>query len=359
VLVVVALTLPSSAAAAAGGWVVHGAGFGHGVGMSAYGAYGYAKHGFGYARILGHYFVGTQIVELPRAPLVRVLLQVTPGDVSFTKATTACGRKLSPSQTYRARRSGSSVRLLSGAGAPEAACGKRLHAEGAGQVEVHGLGAYRGALEATPTSGSPGALNVVNRLDVDSYVQGVLPSELPPLWPNAALRAMAVAMRSVALTSHAGGSAFDVYSDTRTQLYHGLRAETSRTNAAAAATRSRVVTYRGKIAQTPYFSSSGGRTESGFLGAPKVPYLTSVDDPYDYYSPLHRWTLHFSQAEMDARLRPYLKGSLQRIRVTKRGDSPRIVSARLIATGGTTTVRGDALAGALGLYSRWAYFKKA
>ena len=62
--------------------------------------------------------------------------------------------------------------------------------------------------------------------------------------------------------------------------------------------RSQVATFGGDVAQTTYFSSSGGRTESGFLGAPEVPYLRSVNDPYDYYSPLHEWTFRFSQAEM-------------------------------------------------------------
>jgi stage II sporulation protein D len=154
------------------------------------------------------------------------------------------------------------------------------------------------------------------------------------------------------------GKGFALYSDTRTQLYRGVSAETARTNKAASATRSQVVTYQGAIAQTTYFSSSGGKTESGFLGAPKVPYLRSVDDPYDYYSPLHRWTVRFTQAQMNARLGGYVRGSLRKIRVTKRGDSPRIVTAKLVGSGGTTKIRGDSLQAALGLYSRWAYFKK-
>ncbi len=80
-------------------WVVRGAGYGHGVGLSAYGAYGYGLHGFGYRQILHHYFQGIRIAELPRAPLVRVLLTVSSGDVSFTQATAACGQGSIPPAT--------------------------------------------------------------------------------------------------------------------------------------------------------------------------------------------------------------------------------------------------------------------
>lgn len=89
-----------------------------------------------------------------------------------------------------------------------------------------------------------------------------------------------------------------------------------------------------------------------------APYLKSVPDPYDYYSPLHTWTFRFTQAEMNSRLGPYLRGRLRDIQVTKRGDSPRIEYARLLGTGGPSTIRGDTLAAALGLYDRWAFFKK-
>jgi stage II sporulation protein D len=345
--------VPSAAAAAT--WEAAGAGWGHGVGMSAYGAYGYGKHGFSHAQILHHYYTGTKIEATTKGSRVRVLLRVSTGDVTFTRASAACGRKLSPGRSYRARRSGRSVRLLSAGGAVLARCGKRLHASGGGKIKVAGLGSYRGALEVVAASG---VLNVVNKLDVNDYVRGVLPAEVPPSWPAPTLRAMAIAMRSVALSTSVHGDGFDLYSDTRTQVYRGAGSETATTDKAVAATRDQVVTYAGSIAQTTYFSSSGGRTESNFLGAPKVPYLKSVDDPYDYYSPLHRWTARFTQAQMDARLGPYLKGSLRGIKVTQRGDSPRIVTARLTGSGGTTTIRGDRLAGALGLYSRWAYFRK-
>ena len=95
-----------------------------------------------------------------------------------------------------------------------------------------------------------------------------------------------------------------------------------------------------------------------FPGCPPAPYDESVPDPYDYYSPLHRWTFRFSQAEIDAKLGAYVDGRLRRIQVTQRGQSGRIDYARLLGTGGATTIRGDSLELALGLYDRLAFFKK-
>ncbi len=353
----VVCALPAQAAAAVT-WIVKGGGFGHGVGMSAYGAYGFGLHGSGYRQILRHYYRGIRVEEMSVAPRVTVLLAISPGDVPFSGASGACGRSLDPSRTYRARRRGDSVRLLSSSGKLLARCGERLHAEGRRMVRIGGVGVYRGALEAVPTLSAAGSLNVVNRLDVNSYARGSLPGEVPPEWPMATLKAFAVAARSIALSTDVDGNGFDLYADTRTQVYGGVELESERTDRAVRATRNQVARYGGAVAQTTYFSSSGGRTESGFLGAPEVPYLQSVDDPYDYYSPLHEWRFHFSQAAMNSRLGPYVDGALRGIRVTKRGDSPRVEYARLIGSRGSATIRGDTLAAALGLYDRWAYFRK-
>jgi len=349
------LTLAPTASAAVS-WIVHGRGFGHGVGMSAYGAYGYGKHDWGYERILGHHFRSTKVKRMRRTPQVSVQLETDAGDVRFTNAKRACGRALRPSRSYLAHRNGSSVRLMSKGGKALTSCGERLRAQGRGTIKIGGVGRYRGELSVIPTGS--GSLNAINVLGVDSYVQGVIPVELFPSWPMETLRAFAVAMRSIALTTDVGGEGFDLYPDTRTQVYGGAGVETKRTNRAVRATRGEVVAYRGRPVQATYFSASGGRTESGFLGAPDVPWLQSVKDPYDHLSPLHRWRFRFSQAEMNAKLGPYVKGRLKRIVVTKRGDSPRIDRAKLIGSGGAASVRGDTLQAALGLYDRWAYFKK-
>ena len=352
------LLLPATARAGVT-WVIRGHGFGHGVGMSQYGAYGYATHGYGYRAILAHYYTGTTIGTIGGPRVVRVLVGIDPGDVGFSGATGACGRALDPGATYAADLVGGTVRLRSGGGRSLANCGPRLRAAGPGTIRIDGR-AYRGALEVVPTKSDPGSLNAVNAVAVDQYVKGVIANESPPSWPMAALEAQAVAARSFALATSVDGNGFDLYDDTRSQVYDGIESETDRSNAAAAATRGQVVLYRGEVAQTFFSACSGGHTESVqnvFFGPP-IPYLVGVPDPYDGACPLHSWTLRFSGAEISARLGGYLDGRLKQVVVTKRGSSPRIVWARLVGTGGTTMIRGDQLQSALGAYDRWMTFTK-
>jgi stage II sporulation protein D len=354
-----ALLALAPAARASVSWVVKGHGFGHGVGMSQYGAYGYAKHGKDYDFILGHYYSGTTIGQLGGARIVRVLLAIVPGDVGFSDATSACGIALDPERIYRAHRTGSSVKLRSADGKPLADCGRKLRAAGDGGIDVAGLDSYHGALEVVPTASDAGSLNAINALPVDQYVKGVIPNESPPSWPQAALRAQAVAARSFALSVDVGGNGFGLYSDTRSQVYEGLSSETASTNAAADATRGEVLMYGGKIAETYFSACSGGHTESVqdvFFG-PAVPYLVGVPDPYDYYCPLHDWTLRFTGPQISAKLGAYLDGRLKKVTIVERGVSPRIVWAKLYGSG-VTKVRGDQLESALGAYSSWMSFEK-
>jgi stage II sporulation protein D len=328
--------------------------------MSAYGAYGYALHGKGYRFILGHYYSGTTIGTLPGPRIVRVLLEISPGDVGFSGATSACGLSLDPARDYEAHRVARSVVLRSSAGKRLANCGRRLRAAGGGTIEIAGLGRYRGALETVPTDEASGSLNVVNALTVEQYVKGVIPNESPPSWPPAELQAQAIASRSFALTAGVGGNDFDLYSDTRSQVYKGLESEYKSSDEAAASTRGQVLMYNGKIAEALFSACSGGHTESiqNVFGGPAIPYLQGVPDPYDDTCPLHEWTLRFSGPEISAKLGSYLDGKLKQVVVTKTGASPRIIEAKLLGTGGTTTVTGEQLEAALGGYATWMTFQK-
>jgi stage II sporulation protein D len=331
-------------------WVVHGRGFGHGVGMSAYGAYGYALRGKDYRFILGHYYSGTTIGALPGARVVRVLLDISGEDVGFSAATSACGITLDPERGYQAHRSGNAVVLRSSAGKRLANCGRKLRAAGNGTIEIAGVGRYRGALETVPTESDAGALNVV---------KGVMPNEVPASWPAEELKAQAIAVRSIALTGDVGGNGFDLYSDTRSQVYEGLESEAAETNEAVNVTRGQLLMYGGEVAQALYSACSGGHTESveNVFGT-AVPYLVGVPDPYDGECPLHEWTLRFSGPEISSKLGAYLDGRLKDVVVTKRGVSPRIVTAKLIGTGGVSNVTGAQLEVALGGYDTWMTFEK-
>jgi stage II sporulation protein D len=191
-------------------------------------------------------------------------------------------------------------------------------------------------------------------------VKGVIPNESPPSWPAEELKAQAVASRSFALTAGVDGNGFDLYSDTRSQVYKGLESEYPSTDAAAEATRGQVVTYEGHIAETLFSACSGGHTESiqYVFGGPAIPYLQGVADPYDSSCPLHTWTLEFSGPEISERLGAYLDGRLKKVEVTKTGVTPRIVSAKLFGTAGESTVTGEDLEVGLGGYSTWMNFEK-
>jgi stage II sporulation protein D len=198
----------------------------------------------------------------------------------------------------------------------------------------------------------------VKTLPLETYVRGVVAAEMPSNWPLAALEAQAVASRTYALTSDAGGQRFDVYADTRSQMYEGAAAETASSNAAIADTAGQIVTYAGTPVTTYFFASSGGQTESvqnSFLGAAPEPWLVSVPDPYDQ-GPLHRWRVTLSFATVTSRLHGLLKGSFRGIEVLKRGVSPRIISAYILGSRGRTLISGPELAARLGLDSTWEYF---
>jgi stage II sporulation protein D len=356
------LASPATASAAKH-WIVKGAGFGHGVGMSQYGAYGYAQHGFTYDAILTHYYTGTTLGSTA-SKTIRVLLRPYARSVTFSGASSACGAGLKAAKTYVAKRKGGGVALRTKKGSLVAKCGALMSAPGAPTVTVIGKGTYRGALEVRSSS-VPGSVNAINAVDLEDYVRGVVSKESPASWPPEALKAQAVVARSYAISTAVRGNGFDVYDDTRSQVYGGVAAETAKTDQAVSATHLQVVLYKGNVAQTFFFSTSGGHTENnefsslGF-GRPAIPYLRGVDDPYevDTGSPYEHWKRKLTLGRMNSALSGLVRGKLKKIVVTQRGASPRIVHANLVGRGGTTTVTGPQLRDALGLPDTWAFFKK-
>jgi stage II sporulation protein D len=336
--------------------VIKGKGFGHGVGMSQYGAFGLARHGRGYRSILSHYYRHTRLGRASGHP-ISVLLGSGAGSVGFTRARKACGKRLHKRHGYAFVRRGSGVTLRSSGGRKLARCGRAATATGKGTIRVRGKGTYRGKLRV---KASGGGLLIVNVVGVDGYTMGVVANEMPASWSQQALRAQAVVARSYALATSVGGS-FDVYDDTRSQVYGGKGSETRATNRACRRTKRQVVRYRKRIATTYYSSTSGGETEDirfAFPGSGPVPYLKSVKDRYDRISPYHTWRVRHSQRQMESRLSGLFSGKLRKIKVLKRGDSPRIVRARVVGSRGSSRTTGPTLQYRLGLMSTWARFDK-
>jgi stage II sporulation protein D len=338
---------------------IRGAGFGHGVGMSQYGAYGFAENGATYDAILRHYYTDTALGTTDPAQTVRVLLQST-WSVRFSGASRAGSRQISPGRTYQARRRGSTqVDLLSARGRRIATFAAPLQVvRPGGAVRLGRSGSYRGVLELRP--GMFGGMNAINAVSLDDYVRGVISRESPASWPLEALKAQAVAARTYAIATSKGGAGFDHYADTRSQVYGGVAAETASTDEAVAATRGQVVTYDGEPVVTYFFSTSGGFTEdveNTSLGTEPLPWLKGVEDPYDGVSPKHRWgPIRMSLTSARAKLAGLVKGRFKGIRVIGRGSSPRIVEADIIGSRGRTRVDGATLRARLGLLDTWAYF---
>jgi stage II sporulation protein D len=338
--------------------VIRGAGFGHGIGMSQYGAYGYALEGAQYPGILAHYYNGTRLSTAPSAP-VRVLLQPVDPYIRVRGATSVGGRAIRPSRLYVAKRGAGGIVVTTESG-------KRVARFAASDVTfrsadpmrlmgpaLNGVssGLYRGSIEVS-LDGS--GVTAINELDMDSYLRGVVAGEMPSTWPLEALKVQAVAARTYALATRKTSGAFDQYPDTRSQVYRGVTGESVRSDAAVSETSGRIVTYGGVPAVTYYFSTSGGHTENvefSFVGSLSKPWLVGVPDPYDNQSPYHRWTVSFSAAKLDRALGA--PGAFKRLKVLQRGVSPRVVRAEVIGTRGTRTVTGPQVRAALGLRDTW------
>jgi stage II sporulation protein D len=359
-LALTALLLPAAvpvAADAAVRHVIRGAGFGHGIGMSQYGTYGYALQGAKYPGILAHYYKGTRLSTAPSRP-VRVLLQPVDPYIRVRGATSVSGRALKPGVTYIAKRGGGGIVVTNSRGRRVGRFSSVISFRSSDPMQLLGPalngvsnGLYRGSIEVRVDGGG---VTSINQLDMDSYLRGVVAGEMPSSWPLEALKVQAVAARTYALATRKTTGVFDQYPDTRSQVYRGLTGESVRSDAAVSATAGEIVTYGGVPAVTYYFSTSGGHTENvefSFVGSLSKPWLVGVPDPYDTQSPYHRWTVRFSAAALDRALRA--PGAFKRVKVLERGVSPRVVLAQVIGTRGSREVTGPQVRSALGLRDTW------
>jgi stage II sporulation protein D len=316
VLVLVAALAAPVAASADVTFTFTGHGYGHGVGMGQYGAQGYALQGWAHAQILAHYYQGTTLGPTA-VTQVRVLLQeqlaqaaasapagLTAADEGGTATLDVPG-----ASAVTVRRDAGGVTLLDASGAVLASGWTgpvSLAAADGGPVTLAGAalsglrdGRYRGRLRILS---SPDGIAVVNVVSLESYLRGVVASEMPATWQPEALETQAIAARTYAVaTRKPPTSVYDLYPDVRSQVYRGLASEQITSSAAVDATAGQVVLYQGQPIVTYFSSSTGGRSaaaEEVFSNAVPQPYLVSVDDPYDTISPYHDWTLSLGDRDL-------------------------------------------------------------
>jgi stage II sporulation protein D len=360
-----ALLLAAPAAAHAEDIVIEGRGWGHGVGLSQYGAYGYAlREGRDHRWILAHYYSGTTVARAPAARMrVRLKRGTAPRLCGATAARAASGRRirLSEARIYRFRPSGATSLTVTDLTTDRRRATLRapVTVTGGSSTCVRGRaengvtsGAYRGRMVLN-REGS--RVLVVNHVSLEHYLYGVVPAEMPSTWPAEALRAQAVIARSYALRSRRPADLFDVYADVRSQVYRGVIGEALTSTAAVRATRARAVFAGVEVAQTFFFSTSGGRTaanEEEWGGVP-ISYLRSVDDPHDDLSPYHTWTVRLTERRVGRALREFVPGSFRGLAVATRTASGRAATVDIEGSRGTNTIPAATIRTRLGLRSTW------
>ena len=362
------------AAEAAPIYVLTGRGFGHGIGMSQYGAEGMAQAGFGLGSILGRYYPGTTLDAAPPAR-IRVLLGAPrvltatlpsggavlvdtgvsiPAEGVVTAQTTDGGVTVRDTQGA-VLAVAPSVRLMGPApllaGPPPTQPTSQARTTSA----LLDDDLYRGDLVLR--AAGP-AVQVVNDVPLDDYVRGVVPRESPSYWRPAALQAQAVAARTYALAARRSTGDFDVYPDQRSQVYGGVGAETDSTDAAVGATAGRILTYGGRVASTYFYSSSGGRTAAvqDVWGGTPIDYLRSVPDPEDRISPYYSWLPRAYAAPQLGRALGI--GPVARVELAV-NQSLRVDTASITARDGRRVVlSGSDVRTRLGLRSSWFRFRR-
>ncbi len=315
--------------APASGYRFCGHGWGHGVGLGQWGAYGMAKAGETYVSILTYFYRGATFVTREDAPVNILLYTRGPfravGEGGPFHWTDAAGRHQGQPGTPVALTPGVRIDPDSSSTRFTLVSGERTRT-------------YRGSLVGLTVGGTARVINVVL---LEDYLRGL--GEVPSSWPLEAIKAQVVAARCYALT-HLSGGAYDMDDTTRYQVYGGVGYESGKQNAAVDATRGQALVYNGQPIIAFYSSSDGGHTANVwdvFGGSrDRYPYLEGVRDNFDVESPMHTWytgvysvetleQVYFTPADISQ------WGHLRSLDLTRRDDSRRLRSVGLVATRGT------------------------
>ena len=201
---------------------------------------------------------------------------------------------------------------------------------------------YRGLLRVR-AEGS--RLTVINELDVESYLRGVVPAEMQAVWPFDALKAQAIAARTYTLARLDVSSAWDVCATDACQVYDGVAAEHPRADRAVAETAGLVLTYRGELAQTYYHADSGGAiASSAEVWGRALPYLRAQTD-VRVSSPHRGWSVDLDPVASGHTLAGagYDVGALTSLRALAYSPSGRVVQLEAVGTRGRAVIDGATL----------------
>jgi len=225
-----------------------------------------------------------------------------------------------------------------------------------GIVKINGA-PYRGGVEFIPDSN--GKLTVINFVNINDYIAGVVGKEMSSSWPIEALKAQAVCARSFTITtwnkhSHQG---FNLCGTQDCQAYLGMSGESESTRRAAAETRDQVVKYGSKIVETLYSSSHGGSSAySKYVWGSELPYLTAVEDNFEANTgnPYETWTVVLTKADIEAKLKAKSIniGEVVDFKVTGADEFGRTYEVTIYGSNGTYVIKNDKTRTFFGLKSQ-------
>jgi stage II sporulation protein D len=359
-------------------FTVHGRGYGHGHGMSQWGAYGAvkARHRTA-AQVLHFYYPHTTEQKFSTRHKVHVLVSAVSAPVrGYLEVEPAPGLTVKPAGAdpvalprktanhrritgWRLQRNGTAIDLRDFAHrhwhTMQSVGVKATFTDTAQELEVNQPGktaAYRGAFAAEVR---PSTFEAINILPMETYLRGVVAAEMPASWPQQALQAQSIASRSYAWyeVRHPKASWFDVYGDTRDQAYGGVASENPRTTKAIDATAGQVLVDSTKHPIFAQFASADG----GWTVAGGQSYLPAKHDPYDGAVPNteHAWTTSVPASTLQSAY-PSI-GRLANITITRRDGNGkwggRVLGLTLHGDAGSVDLTGSDLQFALGLRSPW------
>ena len=381
-LVIPALVVSASTAGAADSFTFFGSGWGHGLGMSQWGAYGLSLDGWESGKILRHFYSSTRVEPAPSPPKrlrigltqsrTKVRLRAESGRVDLllggphgeTVATVPSG------ETWV-------LKIVDGGYTVIDASGRRV-ARSVGGANTDLLAIYqpndarvfvpeanhtynRGWIEFNIyRCASACRLRLILSIPPQEYLYGL--AEVPSSWPRPALQAQSIAARTYAFRKvetsgqHRAGCNCALYATSFDQVYAGWEKESGadgeRWVAAVDATDGRVITHQNELIQAFYSSSSGGYTENNenVWGGSPIAYLRGVCDPGDYTAanPNAVWKTTMKAETVTNRLGLGI-GRVTGFNDVDRGVSGRIITVTVVGRDGSRSISGSTLRSALGL----------
>ncbi|CAN5357957.1 hypothetical protein BH09ACT12_BH09ACT12_24670 [soil metagenome] len=353
----------------AGGSVsLTGNGYGHGHGLSQYGAKTAADRGLSYRQILSFYY--PKLKQGSQGGKVSVLITAdTSTDVQVRDRSGLTVTSLGNDRTYALKKKAARwwriTPVTSGKRSAIAFRGKGFKGWrtvrtvpgeaqfSAGRKPITlrtptGNRAYRGVLRSASPTTATKKRDTVNIVSLEDYLRGVVPREVPALWPQQAVRAQAVAARTYAaferltpLASH-----YEICDTSLCQVYGGYTDEHPASDQAIKATRKQILTTKGEPAFTQFSASNGGYTAAG-----AVDYLPAKKDPYD--KAYRGWTASITDDAVHTAL-PQV-GSLKSIKVLERDGNGafggRVVRIKVVGSDASSVLSGDTFRSIFGLRS--------